>query len=58
MSKRAVLEVIALDAEDAVAARSGGADRLELVTDMAADGLTPPARRSRRSVTPSTSPCG
>ncbi|MFD5031539.1 copper homeostasis protein CutC [Streptomyces sp. NPDC058405] len=41
MSKRAVLEVIALDAEDAVAARSGGADRLELVTDMAADGLTP-----------------
>ncbi|MFI5756654.1 copper homeostasis protein CutC [Streptomyces sp. NPDC051569] len=42
MSKRAVLEVIALDAQDAVAARSGGADRLELVTDMAADGLTPP----------------
>ncbi|GAA3488798.1 copper homeostasis protein CutC [Streptomyces cremeus] len=43
MSERAVLEVIALDAEDAVAAQSGGADRLELVTDMAADGLTPPA---------------
>ncbi|GGX46968.1 copper homeostasis protein CutC [Streptomyces fructofermentans] len=42
MSKRAVLEVIALDAEDAVAAEAGGADRLELVTDMAADGLTPP----------------
>ncbi|GHE34951.1 MULTISPECIES: copper homeostasis protein CutC [Streptomyces] len=42
MSKRAVLEVIALDAEDAVAARAGGADRLELVADMAADGLTPP----------------
>ncbi|MEU8837891.1 copper homeostasis protein CutC [Streptomyces roseus] len=42
MSNRAVLEVIALDAEDAVAARAGGADRLELVTDMAADGLTPP----------------
>ncbi|MEV7426317.1 MULTISPECIES: copper homeostasis protein CutC [unclassified Streptomyces] len=42
MSKRAVLEVIALDAEDAVAAQGGGADRLELVTDMAADGLTPP----------------
>ncbi|MET7617041.1 copper homeostasis protein CutC [Streptomyces sp. NPDC005408] len=41
MSNRAVLEVIALDAEDAVAAESGGADRLELVTDMAADGLTP-----------------
>jgi copper homeostasis protein len=28
--------------EDAVAAQAGGADRLELVTDMAADGLTPP----------------
>lgn len=41
MSNRAVLEVIALDAEDAVAAQTGGADRLELVTDMAADGLTP-----------------
>ncbi|WP_327324421.1 copper homeostasis protein CutC [Streptomyces sp. NBC_01210] len=41
MSNRAVLEVIALDTEDAVAAQSGGADRLELVTDMAADGLTP-----------------
>ncbi|WP_033322418.1 copper homeostasis protein CutC [Streptomyces yerevanensis] len=43
MSKRAVLEVIALDAEDAVAARAGGADRLEVVSDMAADGLTPSA---------------
>ncbi|MEU8707644.1 copper homeostasis protein CutC [Streptomyces sp. NPDC048565] len=41
MSNRALLEVIALDAEDAVAAQAGGADRLELVTDMAADGLTP-----------------
>ncbi|MFH8661090.1 copper homeostasis protein CutC [Streptomyces afghaniensis] len=41
MSKRAVLEVIALGVEDAVAAQAGGADRLELVTDMAADGLTP-----------------
>lgn len=41
MSERAVLEVIALDARDAVAAQAGGADRLELVTDMAADGLTP-----------------
>jgi copper homeostasis protein len=37
----AVLEVIALDAEDAVAAQEGGADRLELVADMAADGLAP-----------------
>src|SRR3954469_25656922 len=43
MSKRAVLEVIALAAEDAVAAQAGGADRLELVTDIAADGLTPSA---------------
>ncbi|MFB7498126.1 copper homeostasis protein CutC [Streptomyces sp. NPDC056161] len=41
MSTRAVLEVIALGVEDAVAAQAGGADRLELVTDMAADGLTP-----------------
>jgi copper homeostasis protein len=41
MSNRAVLEVIALTAEDATAAQAGGADRLELVTDMAADGLTP-----------------
>ncbi|MEU6575585.1 copper homeostasis protein CutC [Streptomyces sp. NPDC046805] len=44
MSTRAVLEVIALDVEDAVAAQAGGADRLELVTDMAADGLTPSCR--------------
>ncbi|MEU9148785.1 copper homeostasis protein CutC [Streptomyces sp. NPDC048349] len=42
MSNRALLEVIALDAQDAIAAQAGGADRLELVTDMAADGLTPP----------------
>ncbi|MEU1374003.1 copper homeostasis protein CutC [Streptomyces triculaminicus] len=38
---RPILEVIALDPEDAVAAQAGGADRLELVSDMAADGLTP-----------------
>lgn len=38
---RPILEVIALGAEDAVAAEAGGADRLELVTDIAADGLTP-----------------
>ncbi|MEV6649085.1 copper homeostasis protein CutC [Streptomyces sp. NPDC051219] len=41
MSNRAVLEVIALNVEDAVAAQAGGADRLELVRDIAADGLTP-----------------
>ncbi|MEV0590913.1 copper homeostasis protein CutC [Nonomuraea cavernae] len=36
-----LLEVIALDVRDAVAAEQGGADRLEVVADMAADGLTP-----------------
>ncbi|WP_189131632.1 copper homeostasis protein CutC [Wenjunlia tyrosinilytica] len=39
---RPIFEVIAVSADDAVAAQAGGADRLELVTDMAADGLTPP----------------
>lgn len=38
---RPIFEVIALTAQDAQAAESGGADRLELVTDMASDGLTP-----------------
>jgi copper homeostasis protein len=38
---RPIFEVIALGPDDAVAAQDGGADRLELVTDMAADGLTP-----------------
>ncbi|ONI81730.1 copper homeostasis protein CutC [Saccharothrix sp. ALI-22-I] len=37
-----MLEVIALDATDAEAAQAGGAHRLELTVDMAADGLTPP----------------
>ncbi|WP_158848377.1 copper homeostasis protein CutC [Saccharothrix deserti] len=37
-----MLEVIALDAVDAEAVQAGGADRLELTVDMAADGLTPP----------------
>ncbi|MBW4718940.1 copper homeostasis protein CutC [Saccharothrix sp. SC076] len=37
-----MLEVIALDAADAVAAQAGGAHRLELVTDMARSGMTPP----------------
>ncbi len=36
-----LLEVIALDVRDAVAAEEGGADRLEIVADMASDGLTP-----------------
>ncbi|MBO3746589.1 copper homeostasis protein CutC [Streptosporangiaceae bacterium NEAU-GS5] len=38
-----LLEVIALDVRDAVAAEEGGADRLEIVADMASDGLTPSA---------------
>src|SRR5690348_2935454 len=36
-----LLEVIALDAMDARAAAEGGADRIEVVTDMSAAGLTP-----------------
>lgn len=36
-----LLEVIALGPEDAAAACAGGADRLEVVADMYADGLTP-----------------
>jgi copper homeostasis protein len=36
-----ILEVIALDVSDARAAQDGGADRIELVADMAQDGLTP-----------------
>src|SRR4029079_5788438 len=35
------LEVIATSAEDAVAAQEGGADRLELVTDLARGGMAP-----------------
>jgi copper homeostasis protein len=41
VSNRAIFEVIATSAEDAVAAAAGGADRLELAVDMGADGLTP-----------------
>lgn len=36
-----LLEVIALGPADAKAAEDGGADRLEVVTDIAADGLSP-----------------
>lgn len=36
-----LLEVIALTPADAEAAQDGGADRLEVVSDMAADGLSP-----------------
>ena len=38
---QSILEVIALDAADARAARAGGADRVELVADMRRQGLTP-----------------
>ncbi|MGI5160191.1 copper homeostasis protein CutC [Microbispora sp. CA-102843] len=38
-----LLEVIALDLRDAVAAEEGGADRLEIVSDMDSGGLTPSA---------------
>ncbi|MCE4553920.1 copper homeostasis protein CutC [Roseateles cellulosilyticus] len=38
-----LLEVIVLDAQDAAAAAAAGADRLELVSDMAQGGLTPAA---------------
>jgi copper homeostasis protein len=37
-----VIEVIAQSVADAVAAESGGADRLELVRELERDGLTPP----------------
>ncbi|MEV7965053.1 copper homeostasis protein CutC [Sphaerisporangium sp. NPDC088356] len=36
-----LLEVIALDVRDAVAAEEGGADRLEIVADISVGGLTP-----------------
>ena len=37
-----LLEVIALSVDDAIAATEGGADRLEVVRDIAQGGLTPP----------------
>lgn len=39
--KRPLLEIIALGPDDALAADRGGADRLEVVTDIQADGLAP-----------------
>ncbi|WP_166347007.1 copper homeostasis protein CutC [Phytoactinopolyspora limicola] len=42
-----LLEVIALGPADARGAVEGGADRLEVVTDMAADGLTPSVQTIR-----------
>lgn len=39
--QQGLLEIIALSVDDAVAARRGGADRVEVVADMDRDGLTP-----------------
>jgi copper homeostasis protein len=39
--ERPLLEVIALGPDDAANAEEGGADRLEIVADMSADGLSP-----------------
>ncbi|GAA3555431.1 copper homeostasis protein [Amycolatopsis ultiminotia] len=52
-STTALLEVIALSAQDAERAQEGGADRLELVADMADDGLTP-AEETVRAVLAAT----
>lgn len=41
MERKAVLEIIAMDAVDARAAEAGGADRIELVCAMGEGGLTP-----------------
>ncbi|WFR63524.1 copper homeostasis protein CutC [Paenibacillus amylolyticus] len=41
MERQPVLEVIAVDVEDAKAAEEGGADRIELVSAMSEGGLTP-----------------
>ncbi|WP_053789103.1 copper homeostasis protein CutC [Streptomyces sp. XY332] len=43
-----VLEVVVTSAEEAVAAVAGGADRLEVATDMHADGMTPALAEFRR----------
>lgn len=39
MERQPVLEVIAVDVEDAKAAEEGGADRIELVSAMSEGGL-------------------
>jgi copper homeostasis protein len=48
MDGRLTLEVIAKSVEDAVEAQRGGAHRLEVVRDLARDGLTPPIELVRR----------
>ncbi|GAA3993702.1 copper homeostasis protein [Allokutzneria multivorans] len=51
-----MLEVIALDPTDAEAAQAGGADRLELVSDMSAGGLTPDVEVTRAVLAATTLP--
>lgn len=41
MERQPVLEVIAVNVEDARVAEEGGADRIELVSAMSEGGLTP-----------------
>jgi copper homeostasis protein len=48
MNERLTLEVIATSVEDAIEAARGGAGRLEVVRDLARDGLTPPIELVRR----------
>lgn len=48
---RPLLEVIAMSVDDAVAAAKGGADRLELVRNLEAGGLTPPISLVKEIVT-------
>ncbi|MBK7599246.1 MAG: hypothetical protein IPJ07_12290 [Acidobacteria bacterium] len=42
MATKFILEVIACSVDDAVAAQSGGADRLEIISHFELGGLTPP----------------
>lgn len=53
---RPLLEVIALGPGDAAGAEDGGADRLEVVADMDADGLTPSVRTVRELRTETSLP--
>lgn len=48
MAPDPVLEVVVTSAEEAVAAVAGGADRLEVATDLHADGMTPALAEFRR----------
>lgn len=50
------LEIIALSAQDVIDAAAAGADRVELVSDMAADGLSPTIETLRDVATVATIP--